>query len=79
MLLHQTLDARLVARGQQHRLIDAKAAVLPSAHVLDHLRFDLLLGQVQTTIRSLNVIDSITDIEPVVDDVNARLARGEKP
>jgi len=44
---HQTLDALLVAGRQVHRLVDAEAAVLPGAHVLDHFRFDLALGQVQ--------------------------------
>ena len=46
-VLNQTLDARLIARRQKDRLIDAKAAVLPGPHVLDDFRLDLLLGQVQ--------------------------------
>jgi len=28
---------------------------------------------------SYYVIDSLADIEPVIDDINARLARGERP
>ena len=46
-VLNQTLDARLIARRQKHRLINAETAVLPSPHVLDHFRLDLLRGQVQ--------------------------------
>jgi len=38
---------RLVARRQEHGLINTLAAVLPTAHVLDHFRFDLVLGQVE--------------------------------
>ena len=44
------LDAEvleLIARRKKHRLINAETAVLPSPHVLDHFRLDLLLGQVQ--------------------------------
>jgi len=53
-VLHQTLDPCPVARRQEHRLIEAKAAdhrcatvPVPSAHVLDDFWLDLLLGQVQ--------------------------------
>jgi len=38
---------RLVARRQEYGLINTLAAVLPTAHVLDHFRFDLVLGQVE--------------------------------
>ncbi len=34
-VLDHTLDARLIARRQPHRLIDAKTAVFPGPHVLD--------------------------------------------
>ena len=46
-VLHQTLNACLIACRQQHRLIDAQNAVLPSLRVLDNLRFDLRLPKVQ--------------------------------
>ena len=46
-VLHQTLDARPVAGRQVHRLVHAETAVRPGAHVLDHFRLDLVLGQVQ--------------------------------
>ena len=38
---------RLVARRQEYGLINTETAVLPTAHVLDHFRFDLVLGQVE--------------------------------
>ena len=52
-VLKQTLDGRLIARRQIHRLIDTETAVRPGPHVFDHFRFDLLLGQVQLKDRVL--------------------------
>jgi hypothetical protein len=46
-VLHQTLDPCLVARRQEHRLIDAETAVLRTSHVLDDFWLDLVLGQIK--------------------------------
>jgi len=46
-VLAQTFDTLAVVGGQKHRLIYAKAAVRPTAHVFHNLRFDLALGQIQ--------------------------------
>jgi len=43
-ILDQTLDTRLVARWQKHRLIHTEPTVFPSPHVLDDCRFEALLG-----------------------------------
>jgi hypothetical protein len=43
----------LIARWQKHGLIHTEATVLPSTHVLDDFRFDLLLGQIQCEDRVL--------------------------
>jgi len=59
-VLQQSLDARLVACAEQHRLIHAQAAVLPAAHSLDDLWFDLALGQIQGKDRFLP-----GDLEPI--------------
>jgi len=52
-VLDQTLDTGLIARWQKHGLIHTEPTVLPTAHVLDDFRFDLLLGQIQRENRVL--------------------------
>ncbi len=52
-VLHEALDARLVAGGQVDRLIDAEARVRPAADVLDDFRLDLPLGQIESKNRLL--------------------------
>ena len=46
-VIHHPLEARAIARRQEHRLVDVKTAMRPAPHVLDDLRFDFVLGQVQ--------------------------------
>jgi D-mannonate dehydratase len=52
-VLDQTLDTGLIARWRKHGLIHTEPTVLPSTHVLDDFRFDLLLGQIQREDRVL--------------------------
>jgi hypothetical protein len=46
-VLYQSLDTRLVPRGQKHGLVNAKTTVLPRSHILHDFRFDLTLAQIQ--------------------------------